>query len=70
MRPERRGRGIGKALLLRLAERCVTEGLARLEWSVLDWNEPAIAFYRSLGAVPLDEWTVFRLTDDALVRRS
>ena len=70
VRPERRGRGIGKALLLRLAERCVTEGLARLEWSVLDWNEPAIAFYRSLGAVPLDEWTVFRLTDDALVRRS
>ncbi len=70
VRPERRGRGIGKALLLRLAARCVDEGLARLEWSVLDWNEPAIAFYRSLGAVALDEWTVFRLTGDALVRRT
>lgn len=70
VQPAYRGRGIGKALLLRLAERCATEGLARLEWSVLDWNEPAIAFYRSLGAAPLDEWTVFRLTGDALVRRS
>lgn len=69
VRPQQRGRGIGKALLRRLADRCVDEGLGRLEWSVLDWNEPAIRFYESLGAVALDEWTVFRLTGDALVRR-
>jgi GNAT superfamily N-acetyltransferase len=70
VRPEMRGRGIGKALLLGLADRCAREDLARLEWSVLDWNEPAIRFYKSLGAAPLDEWTVFRLTGDALVRRA
>lgn len=64
--PAYRGRGIGKALLRHLARRCRADGLARLEWQVLDWNAPSIAFYKSLGAVPIDDWTVFRLTDDAL----
>jgi GNAT superfamily N-acetyltransferase len=66
VRPERRGGGHGKALLTELARICVERGYSRLEWSVLDWNEPSIGFYKSLGAVPMDEWTVFRLTDDAL----
>jgi GNAT superfamily N-acetyltransferase len=64
--PAFRGRGIGKALLRHLARRCQTDGLARLEWQVLDWNAPSIAFYKSLGAVAVDDWTVFRLTDEAL----
>lgn len=64
--PSYRGRGIGKALLRHLAQRCQADGLARLEWQVLDWNAPSIAFYKSLGAVAVDDWTVFRLTDDAL----
>lgn len=64
--PEYRGKGIGKALLSRLAKLAVERGCGRLEWSVLDWNEPSIGFYKSLGAVPMDEWTVFRLTGDAL----
>ena len=64
--PAYRGRGIGKALLRHLAKRCQADGLARLEWQVLDWNAPSIAFYKSLGAVPVDDWTVFRLTDGAL----
>ncbi len=64
--PEHRGSGLGKALLAALARECVTKGYPRLEWWVLDWNAPSIAFYRSLGAVAMDEWTVFRLTDDAL----
>lgn len=64
--PEHRGSGIGKALLATLARECVTHGYPRLEWWVLNWNEPSIAFYRSLGAVAMDEWTVFRLTDQAL----
>jgi GNAT superfamily N-acetyltransferase len=62
VRPEHRGRGIGKALLANLARRCAAEGLARLEWAVLDWNAPSIAFYESLGARPMSEWTVYRLT--------
>jgi diamine N-acetyltransferase len=66
VRPEFRGRGIGKALLTQLARRCVAERLGRLEWSVLDWNRSAIDFYRSLGAQPMDEWTVYRLTGEAL----
>ncbi|WP_026424466.1 GNAT family N-acetyltransferase [Actinokineospora inagensis] len=66
VRPTARGQGLGKALLTELARECVRNGYHRLEWSVLDWNEPAIGFYKSLGAVPLDEWTVYRLTDDAL----
>ncbi|MFE4536394.1 GNAT family N-acetyltransferase [Streptomyces scopuliridis] len=66
VRPDRRGGGHGKALLTELARICVERGYERLEWSVLDWNEPSIGFYRSLGALPQDEWTVFRLTDAAL----
>lgn len=66
VREAMRGRGIGKALLARLAQRCRDESLMRLEWSVLDWNEPSIAFYRSIGAQPMNEWTVQRLTGEAL----
>jgi GNAT superfamily N-acetyltransferase len=66
VRPEARGRGIGRQLLAYLARTAVERGCARLEWSVLDWNEPSIGFYRSLGAVPLDEWTIFRLTGESL----
>ena len=68
VRPAFRGHGIGRALLRHLARRCRAEGLARLEWWVLDWNEPALGFYRSLGAVPMDEWTVQRVTGEALER--
>jgi GNAT superfamily N-acetyltransferase len=68
VRPAFRGHGIGRALLRHLARRCRAEGLARLEWWVLDWNEPALRFYRSLGAVPMDEWTVQRVTGEALER--
>ena len=66
VRPEARGSGAGKALLVRLAQLAVERDCARLEWSVLDWNEPAIAVYRAIGAVPMDEWTVQRLDGDAL----
>ena len=66
VQPEHRGAGLGRELLRTLAATCVERGYDRLEWSVLDWNEPSIAFYRAAGAVPMDEWTVFRLTDDAL----
>ncbi|MDA5279065.1 GNAT family N-acetyltransferase [Streptomyces sp. Isolate_45] len=66
VRPSARGGGHGKALLAELARTCVERGYARLEWSVLDWNLSAIEFYRSVGAVSMDEWTVNRLTDDAL----
>ena len=66
VRPSQRGAGLGKALLTELARECVANGYARLEWSVLDWNTPSIEFYQAAGAVPMDEWTVFRLTDDAL----
>ena len=66
VRPEARGRGIGKLLLAYLARTAVARRCARLEWAVLDWNEPSIGFYRSLGAVPLDEWRIFRLAGDAL----
>lgn len=68
VRPQARGRGIGKALLAHLARRCRDEALGRLQWWVLDWNEPSIAFYRSLGAVPMDEWTVFRVEGEALAK--
>ena len=68
VRPEARGLGAGKALLKRLAERCVEQGLGRLEWAVLDWNAPSIAFYDSLGASALDDWTTRRLTGEALER--
>jgi GNAT superfamily N-acetyltransferase len=66
--PEARGQGAGKALLQSLARRCVAEGLPRLEWSVLDWNAPSIAFYDSLGAASMDEWILRRLTGEALGR--
>ncbi|MQA10344.1 MAG: GNAT family N-acetyltransferase [Pseudonocardiaceae bacterium] len=65
VRPEHRGSGLGKALLAALAEECVRRGYQRLEWWVLKWN-PAVEVYKSLGAIPMDEWTVFRLTGDAL----
>ena len=68
VRPQFRGDGYGKALLTELARICVERGYRRLEWNVLDWNEPAIGFYRSIGAFPKDDWTTFRLTDDALTR--
>lgn len=64
--PSHRGRGIGRRLLVELAKIASERGCARMEWSVLDWNEPAIGFYKSLGAEPMDEWTVFRLTGSAL----
>ncbi|KKD07373.1 GNAT family N-acetyltransferase [Streptomyces sp. WM6386] len=66
VRPEARGGGHGKALLTELARICVEREYERLEWSVLDWNAPSIAFYEALGARPQDEWTVYRLTDGAL----
>jgi GNAT superfamily N-acetyltransferase len=66
VQPQHRGSGLGKELLRTLAEVCIDRGYSRLEWSVLDWNTPSIDFYRAAGAVPMDEWTVFRLTDDAL----
>ncbi|SNS03636.1 L-amino acid N-acyltransferase YncA [Geodermatophilus pulveris] len=66
VQPAHRGRGLGRELLRALAEVCVQRGYSRLEWSVLDWNTPSIDFYRAAGAVPMDGWTVFRLTDDAL----
>ncbi|MEV6795348.1 GNAT family N-acetyltransferase [Streptomyces sp. NPDC051320] len=66
VRPQLRGGGYGKALLKELARTCVERGYERLEWSVLNWNEPSINFYRALGARPQDEWSVYRLTDGAL----
>jgi GNAT superfamily N-acetyltransferase len=66
--PEHRGSGHGRELLRTLAQECVDRGFSRLEWSVLDWNTPSIEFYRAAGAVPMDEWTTFRLTDEALTR--
>jgi GNAT superfamily N-acetyltransferase len=68
VRPEARGFGAGKALLANLARRCVDERLGRLEWAVLDWNAPSIAFYDSLGAGALDDWITRRLDGEALVR--
>jgi GNAT superfamily N-acetyltransferase len=66
VRPEQRGKGIGKALLAYLAQQCLANGWSRLQWSVLDWNTPSIEFYKSLGAVLMDEWTVCRVTGPAL----
>ena len=66
VRPETRGTGLGKALLTALAQECVTNNYERLEWSVLNWNTPAINFYQSLGAKPQEEWTTYRLTDEPL----
>jgi GNAT superfamily N-acetyltransferase len=66
VRPALRGKGIGKALLSHLAKECVANNWSRLQWSVLDWNAPSIAFYKSLGAVMLDEWTVCKVAGPAL----
>ena len=66
VRPAARGRGVGRALLVRLAAIAVERGCGRLEWAVLDWNDPAIGFYRRLGASPMSDWTVFRLAGPAL----
>jgi GNAT superfamily N-acetyltransferase len=66
--PDHRGSGLGKALLTALAQECVTHNYERLEWSVLNWNTPAIDFYNSLGAHPQEAWTTYRLTDDALAK--
>ena len=66
VKPEHRGKGYGRALLIDLAKIARGRGCGRLEWAVLDWNEPAIQFYRKLGAKPMDEWTVFRLTPDGI----
>ncbi len=68
VRPAARGKGIGKALLALLARRCLDQELAGLRWWVLDWNEPSIAFYKSLGAKAIDEWTVFNLSGAALAK--
>ena len=65
--PEMRGRGFGRAMLVELARIARERKCGRFEWSVLDWNEPAIGFYRKLGAVPMDEWTVFRMTGKSLL---
>jgi diamine N-acetyltransferase len=66
VRPQFRGKGVGKALMRHLARHCVENGLARFEWTVLDWNTPSIAFYRSIGANVLDDWRVCRMSGDAL----
>lgn len=66
VRPEQRRKGYGRALLVELAKIARDRGCGRMEWAVLDWNEPAIKFYRALGAKPMDEWTVFRLTRDEI----
>ena len=66
IKPEYRGRGYGKALLKHLAKICDEKGYGRFQWWVLDWNSPAIEFYRSLGAVAMDEWTVYRVSGQAL----
>lgn len=68
--PQERGKGHGLALLDELAKICVDRGYERLQWWVLDWNEPSIEFYKSLGAIPMDEWTVFRITGAALKKLS
>jgi GNAT superfamily N-acetyltransferase len=68
VKPEKRGKGYGRGLLGELARIARDRGCGRMEWAVLDWNEPAIEFYRSLGAKPMDEWTVFRLTRDEIAK--
>jgi GNAT superfamily N-acetyltransferase len=68
VKPKYRRNGIGKVLLKHLAKVAIARNCGRMEWSVLDWNSPAIEFYKSLGAVPMDEWTVFRLTGENLKR--
>lgn len=69
MRPEARGRGLGAALLRHLIGEAADRDCGRMEWSVLDWNTPAIEFYTRMGARPLEDWTIFRLTAASLIRR-
>jgi GNAT superfamily N-acetyltransferase len=66
VRPAHRGRGIGRALLKKLAERCLAQGWSRLEWTVLDWNQPAIDFYQAHGATLLQDWKICRVSGEAL----
>lgn len=68
VKPEKRGKGYGRVLLVELAKIARERGCGRMEWAVLDWNEPAIKFYRALGAKPMEEWTVFRLTRDGIAK--
>ena len=68
VQPSSRGKGLGKALLVYLAKECIEKGWSRLQWSVLDWNAPSIAFYKSLGAVMMDDWTLCRVSGPALRR--
>ncbi len=68
VKPEKRGKGYGRALLVELAKIARDRGCGRMEWAVLNWNEPAIKFYRALGAQPMNEWTVFRLTRDEIAK--
>ena len=68
VKPEKRGKGYGRALLVELAKIANDHGCGRMEWAVLDWNEPAIKFYRALGATPMHEWTVFRLTREEIAK--
>jgi GNAT superfamily N-acetyltransferase len=68
VKPEKRGKGYGRALLVELAKIASDRGCGRMEWAVLDWNEPAIKFYRTLGATPMHEWTVFRLTGEEIAK--
>jgi GNAT superfamily N-acetyltransferase len=68
VKPEKRGKGYGRALLVELAKIAHDHGCGRMEWAVLNWNEPAIKFYQTLGAKPMNEWTVFRLTRDEIAR--
>ena len=66
--PEMRGKGFGKAMLVEVGKIATERNCARIEWAVLDWNQTAIEFYKNLGAIPMDEWTIFRVTDEALKR--
>ena len=68
VKPEVRGKGYGRALLIHLAKIARDRGCGRMEWAVLDWNEPAIEFYKKIGAQPLDEWKIFRLTRDGIAK--
>ena len=68
VKPEARGKGYGRSLLVQLAKIARDRGCGRMEWAVLDWNEPAIQFYRALGATPMDEWTVFRLKREGIIK--
>lgn len=68
VKPEHRGQGLGEALLRHVAREAVRRGCGRFEWAVLDWNEPAIQFYRKLGANPMSDWTIFRVTGEALTK--